>query len=54
MRMRKMRRSVREHDIFWWLESFLAAAQAKRPRDFPAIDEYIPSQDSPHEETGRP
>jgi len=31
-RMRKMRRSVREHDVFWWLESFLAAAQAKRPR----------------------
>jgi trehalose 6-phosphate synthase len=28
-RMRGMRRSIRRHDIFWWVDAFLAARQAR-------------------------
>jgi trehalose 6-phosphate synthase/phosphatase len=41
-RMRKLRRSIREYDIFWWVDSFLRAAIAKDLSDFPAPEEYIP------------
>lgn len=41
-RMRKLRRSIREHDIFWWVDSFLRAAIAKDLNDFPAPEEYVP------------
>lgn len=41
-RMRKLRRSVRDYDIFWWLDSFLRAAIAKELSDFPLPEEYIP------------
>jgi trehalose 6-phosphate synthase len=30
-RMRKLRNEVRRHDIFWWAESFLAAALDEHP-----------------------
>lgn len=40
--MRKLRRSVREYDIYWWVDSFLRAAIAKDLSDFPAPEEYIP------------
>jgi len=53
-RMRKMRRAVREHDIFWWLDSFLAAADAQRAPDFPVLEEYFPSRDATREESSRP
>jgi trehalose 6-phosphate synthase len=42
MRMRKLRRSIREYDIFWWVDSFLRAVIAKDLSDFPAPEEYIP------------
>ncbi len=41
-RMRKLRRSIREYDIFWWVDSFLRAVIAKDLSDFPAPEEYIP------------
>ena len=35
-RMRTMRRSIRRHDVFWWVDSFLRAAIARDLRAFPA------------------
>jgi trehalose 6-phosphate synthase len=34
-RMRQMRRSIRESDVFWWVDSFLRAAITKDLRAFP-------------------
>ncbi len=34
-RMRRMRASIREHDVFWWVDSFLRAAITKDLRAFP-------------------
>jgi len=34
-RMRRMRASIREHDVFWWVDSFLDAAITKNLSDFP-------------------
>ena len=39
-RMRRMRRSIREYDIFWWLDAFLRAAFSKDLSDFPQLDSY--------------
>lgn len=41
-RMRKMRRSVRDYDIFWWVDSFLRAAIARDLSSFPTPEEYVP------------
>lgn len=41
-RMRKMRKAVRDQDIFWWVDSFLNAAIAKDLSAFPSPEEYIP------------
>jgi trehalose 6-phosphate synthase len=41
-RMRRMRRSIREQDIFWWIDSFLRAAIAKDLSDFPLPEDYVP------------
>lgn len=41
-RMRELRRVVRRHNIFWWVESFLKAAFAKDLSDFPLINDYVP------------
>ena len=35
-RMRAMRRSIRRHDVFGWVDAFLHAAVARELRDFPA------------------
>lgn len=35
VRMRRMRASIREHDVFWWVDSFLRAAITKDLSDFP-------------------
>ena len=39
-RMRSMRRSVREADVFWWVDSFLRATIARDLRAFPQPDNY--------------
>jgi trehalose 6-phosphate synthase/phosphatase len=44
-RMRRMRRSIRDQDIFWWVDSFLRAAIAKNLTAFPLPPDFVP-QDS--------
>ncbi|MGH7887879.1 MAG: alpha,alpha-trehalose-phosphate synthase (UDP-forming) [Candidatus Binatia bacterium] len=39
-RMRRMRRSIRKYDIFWWVDCFLRAAIAKDLSAFPMLDEH--------------
>ncbi len=41
-RMRRMRRSIRGTDIFWWVDSFLRAAIAKDLSAFPLPENYVP------------
>ncbi len=41
-RMRKLRRSIRRRDIFWWVDSFLEAAIAKNLDSFPVVADYVP------------
>ena len=45
MRMRKLRRAVREHDIYRWVDSFLTAAFSKDLHDFPRLDDFVPTMD---------
>jgi hypothetical protein len=33
--MRRMRNSIREQDVFWWVDSFLRAAITRDLRAFP-------------------
>jgi trehalose 6-phosphate synthase len=48
--MRRLRRSIRDSDIFWWVDSFLRAAIAKDLSAFPqpegavaeAVPDYVP------------
>jgi len=37
-RMRRMRNSVRNYDIYWWLNAFLESAFSKGLADFPSIE----------------
>jgi trehalose 6-phosphate synthase len=37
-RMRKMRESVRRHNIYWWVDSFLMAAFSLNLNDFPPLE----------------
>jgi trehalose 6-phosphate synthase len=41
-RMRRLRESLRRHDIFWWVDSYLKAAFSKKLGDFPTGEEYVP------------
>ena len=41
-RMRRLRRNVRDQNVFWWVDSFMRAAIDKELRDFPVMEEYIP------------
>ena len=40
-RMRRLRRSIRTADIFWWVESFLAGTLARQLGDFSAPGEQL-------------
>jgi alpha,alpha-trehalose-phosphate synthase [UDP-forming] len=42
-RMRRMRRSVRRQDVFWWVEGFLKAAFSRDLRAFPSAAAGAPS-----------
>ncbi len=46
-RMRRLRRSMRTQDVFWWVDSFMRAAIDKELRDFPVLEEYIPEHHQP-------
>lgn len=39
-RMRRLRRSVREYDIFWWVDGFLRAVIAKDLGAFPVLENH--------------
>lgn len=41
-RMRRLRRAVREYDIYRWVDEFLEASIARDLADFPRHEEYIP------------
>lgn len=41
-RMHRLRRSIREQDIFWWVDAFLGAAIAKDLSAFPLPEDYLP------------
>ncbi len=41
-RMRRMRRSIKENNIFKWVDSFLRANIAKALDSFPIIDDFVP------------
>ena len=43
--MRRLRRAIRDQDIFWWVDSFLRAAIAKNLSAFPLPEDYIPRND---------
>jgi len=42
-RMRRMRRSIRAQDIFWWVDSFLNAAIATDLSAFPTPPDFVPT-----------
>jgi len=44
-RMKKLRGSVKRHDIYWWVNSFLQAAIAKHLDNFPVMEEYLPQME---------
>jgi trehalose 6-phosphate synthase/phosphatase len=46
-RMRRMRRSIRECDVFWWVDSFLRAGITKDLGAFPQIDDIADESAGP-------
>jgi trehalose 6-phosphate synthase len=40
-RMRRMRRSIRDQDVFWWVDTFLRAAITKDLRAFPQLESHV-------------
>ncbi|GBD93977.1 trehalose-phosphate synthase [bacterium BMS3Abin05] len=42
--MKKLRQSIRKINIYWWVNSFLLAAIAKRLDNFPIIEDYVPNE----------
>ncbi|HYK42865.1 MAG TPA: trehalose-6-phosphate synthase [Thermoanaerobaculia bacterium] len=43
-RVRRMRKTVREHDIFAWLDSYLRAAVSRDLKDFEQTGEVVPEE----------
>jgi trehalose 6-phosphate synthase len=43
IRMRRLRRIIRERDVFWWVDSFLRAAITKDLSAFPAPEKSVPA-----------
>jgi trehalose 6-phosphate synthase/phosphatase len=46
-RMRRLRQSVRRQDVFWWVDSYLEAAIARRLDNFPVLEDYVPQTTLP-------
>ena len=42
-RMRRLRRTVRDRDIYHWLDAFLKAAIARDLSEFPRAEDYLPA-----------
>jgi trehalose 6-phosphate synthase len=45
-RMHRLRRLVRRHDIFWWVDSFLEASISRNLGSFPVLAEFMPGSDT--------
>ncbi|MCU0574391.1 MAG: trehalose-6-phosphate synthase [Syntrophobacteraceae bacterium] len=43
IRMKALRRSIRKHDVFGWVNSFLRAGIAKDLRSFPHLEFFVPA-----------
>jgi trehalose 6-phosphate synthase len=43
-RMRSLRATIRRHNVFWWVDSFLRAGFARHLRDFPVLEDYMPPE----------
>lgn len=41
-RMRRLRRTIRKQDVFWWVDTFLLGACARDLSEFPQLEEYQP------------
>jgi len=48
-RMRRMRRSIREYDVFWWVDSFLRAAITKDLAAFPLPANYVADESADYQ-----
>ena len=49
VRMRKLRRSVREYNIYRWVDNFLGANIAQNLNNFPIVEDYTPQvKDTEH------
>ncbi len=46
-RMGRLRETVRNYDIFRWVDSFLLAAFARKLGDFPILEEFVPQVTMP-------
>jgi trehalose 6-phosphate synthase len=44
-RMRRLQRSIRNHDIFWWVDSFLRATFTRNLSDFPVPPREVTQAD---------
>lgn len=44
-RMRRLRRSIRQQEIFWWADSFLRAAITRDLGAFPLPADYVPRRE---------
>jgi hypothetical protein len=42
-RMRRLRRIVRERDIYHWLDAYLRAAISRDLSEFPRAEDYLPA-----------
>ena len=45
-RMRLIRRTLRAHDIYWWVNAFVRAAIDRRLEDFPVLEDFIPEMET--------
>jgi len=43
-RIKRLQRSIRELDVFWWVDSYLNAAIEKNLSDFSVVEDYIPER----------
>jgi trehalose 6-phosphate synthase len=41
-RMHALRKTVKKHDIFWWVDSFLKASIERDLESFPVVADYVP------------
>ncbi len=53
-RMRRLRLSVRRHDVFWWVDAFLQAWHNARLDNFPVLEDFVPGPPEGEEPVGPP